>query len=351
MKNVKKLLSTILAVVLLLSLVACGAKETPPAESETTKTEQNEATTTVPEDETFEFVMGTAVADTTSAYLAGVEFVNMVAENSNGTINIDFKPTQTLGEDTELVQQVMDGTLDFAIVSTGIFNAYTPLFDTLSIPFLLSNMEKEKEALLSQEMQDIYDAMEAYGLKVFGTYETGLRHIANNERPITCVDDLKGLKIRVLANDLMMNTFNNLGASPTVMAYAEVYNGLQGGAIDGIDMGIIPMDSMKYYEVAEYYSLVGLYPYPTAIIMNLDAYSKLSDSQKEVLQEAGKETTVFAIDYVMENEADVLASLEENGMKINTVEDVAEFQAATAPIYEEYINKDPLIKQFVDAWK
>lgn len=83
MKNVKKLLSTILAVVLLLSLVACGAKETPPAESETTKTEQNEATTTVPEDETFEFVMGTAVADTTSAYLAGVEFVNMVAENTS----------------------------------------------------------------------------------------------------------------------------------------------------------------------------------------------------------------------------------------------------------------------------
>ena len=118
----------------------------------------------------------------------------------------------------EILQQVMGGTIQIGGGAASIFSSYTNLLDAFFIPFLLNDYDKERKALTSEEAQAIFDKIEDdLGIKILVAYDSGMRHLANNVRPIASIDDLKGLKMRVVPTDVLIDSFKALGANPTTM--------------------------------------------------------------------------------------------------------------------------------------
>jgi tripartite ATP-independent transporter DctP family solute receptor len=256
-----------------------------------------------------------------------------------------------LGDDAQILEQVMAGALELGVIGSSMMSKYTPLFDVLQIPFLLNTYEKEHKAVTSKEMKDIFKAVESKKIKVFAVYEFGLRHFANNSKPINTPADLTGMKLRVVPSNIILASMKALGANPTPMSYGEVYTGLQTKVIDGEEINLTSIHSEKHDEVLKYVSTVGLWPFPALLLMNLDAYNRLSPELQKMFQEVAEEQIKYNIDIMKDAEEKARKSMDAKGVKVNEIRDVKPFIDATAPIYNEYMAKDPLIKNFVEMAK
>jgi len=292
--------------------------------------------------------LGAAGQPSLPAIAATEKFIKLVAEKSNNRIQIKFFPSRQLGDDDQLLEQIMVGALDMGSISTSSFSKFTPLLETLQLPFLLGTYEKEKKAIQSKEMQDIYKGLEPLKLKTLSVYDNGIRHIANVKRPINQMSDLKGLKLRVPGSQLLLGSVRALGANPTPMAYGEIYTGLQTKVIDGEEINLTSIYSEKHYEVLDYVSTIGLWPFPAALTMNIDSFNKLSPEDQKILQECANEGLEYNMGLFVEKEKVALEAMEKAGVKVNNIENKKPFIDATASIYNKYTVKDPLIKNFVD---
>lgn len=295
--------------------------------------------------------MATAGGVAMPATMAGQKFVDTINQKAAGKVRIDYFPGRQLGDDAQILEQVMAGALDLGVIGSSMMSKYTPLFDALQLPFLLNSYEKEYQAVTSKEMKDIFKAVESKKIKVFAVYEFGLRHFANNVRPIQNPADLNGLKIRVVPSNIILASMKALGANPTPMNYGEVYTGLQTKVIDGEEINLTSIYSEKHDEVLKYVSTIGLWPFPALLLMNLDKYNQLSPDLQKMFQEVGEEQIKYNIDLMKEAEAQARKAMDAKGVKVNEIQDVKPFTAVTAPVYNEYVTKDPLIKNFVEMAK
>ncbi|GAA0720266.1 TRAP transporter substrate-binding protein [Clostridium malenominatum] len=321
----------LLLLVVSLILSACSNKK-----SLTTKTEQITLT------------LGAAGQTSLPAIGASERFAELVAEKTNNRIKIKFFPSRQLGDDDQLIEQVMIGAVDIASISTSSFSKFTPLLQSLQMPFLLNSYEKEYKAITSKEMQDIYKKLEELNIKTLSIYDNGIRHFANVKRPINNTSDLKGLKLRVPGSKLLLDSVKALGANPTPMAYGEIYTGLQTKVIDGEEINLTSIYSEKHYEVLDYVSTIGLWPFPASLCMNLEAFNKLSPEDRKIIQDCADEGLKYNMNLFEEKEKTAIKAMEEKGVKINKIDNTKPFVEATEHIYEEYMAKDPLIRSFVN---
>ncbi|NPV69838.1 MAG: TRAP transporter substrate-binding protein [Firmicutes bacterium] len=295
--------------------------------------------------------LGHAAQLTHPYHPATVKFVDLVSQKSNGRIKIEVFPARQLGDEGQLLEQVMKGTLDMAVLSTSTFSKYTPLLDTLQLPFLLSTYDKEYKAVTSEEMKGLLKGLEPLKIKGLAIYDGGIRHFANNVRPITKPEDLKGLKLRVVPSNLILKTVQTLGANPTPMAYGEIYTGLQTKVIDGEEINITSIYSEKHYEVLKYVSLIGLFPFPALNMMNLDKFNSLSKEDQKIISDAAWESIKFAFDQMGDLEKTGMKAIQDAKIQVNEIRDLAPFQSKVIGIWDEYTAKDPAIKKFVDMAK
>jgi len=285
-------------------------------------------------------------------HIASEEFARLVEEKSDGRITIELFPARALGDDRELLEQVMNNTLDMAVVSGPVFSAYTPIIDTLQMPFLLNTYEKEMAALQSDEMQAILDALSDFNLKGLGVFEGGMRYLASAKGPIKSPEDLKGLKLRTTQSDLIMNVISALGGNPNPMAYGEVYTGLQTKVIDGEEINLTSISAEKHYEVLSDVTEVGLFPFPGIVIMSQAKFDSLPAEDQAIIQEAAKEAMITVLEKLPEIDEEARKNIEANSdVKILTGVDPAPFEALVQDIYAEYEEKDPLIKAFIEMAK
>ena len=139
---------------------------------------------------------GSSSSDNDSAaeggYATVLDVIDDIQENTD--IEFSYFGSRQLGDDAEIVQQVMAGTIQMGGTAASALSTYTDLLDAFTVPFLLDTYEKEREAMVSEEAQAIFDAVEEeLGLKIFVAYDSGMRYFANNIRPIETLDDVKGL--------------------------------------------------------------------------------------------------------------------------------------------------------------
>lgn len=334
----RKIWVTMISILLVISLLAgCSSGGSTPAPSE-----EGAA------GEQIVLRLGHATQTTHPFHLGADKFAQLVAERSNDRIKIEIFPARQLGDDRELLEQVMGNTVDMAVVSSPLFNSYTPLLDTLQLPFLLNSYEKELKAITSNEMKDILNALDSLNLQGLAVFEGGMRHIANNVKPIHSPADLKGLKLRVVPSNLIIDTLKALGANPTPMAYGEVYTGLQTNVIDGEEINLTSIYSEKHYEVLKYFTEVGLFPFPGVAVMNKERMDSLSAEDQQLIQDAAWETMEYVIGTYEELEKTAVDTAKANKVEFNTISDVTPFKELVQPIYDAHIQKDPLIKKFVD---
>lgn len=339
----KKLSVFAFLMALLMVLAACGSK---PSTDEPAKPNEGEGGI-----EPITIICGSmGNPDTTYTGQAGPYFVDRVAELSGGAITIDLKDKSVLGYEAELIQQCMDGTVPFVIVGPSILSNYSDFLDVVMLPFLIDDLDLEYEMFHTDEFWALCDAVgEECGIKIIATGENGLRHFVTNTGPINSVADMKDLKIRVAQSETLVEAMNLVGANPIPLAYNELYSGLQNKVIDAEEINLMSVKNQRHYEVAKYMSMIGMYPYASVYVFNLDYWNTLSAEQQEVLLQAGSDVTDKCFKELLPlEEESALEIAKDGGMIFNDVANPQEFYDAMTPLWDEYAEKDPLIKAFID---
>jgi tripartite ATP-independent transporter DctP family solute receptor len=276
----------------------------------------------------------------TSHYGAGaIAFAAEIAKKSGGRYKIEQYPANALGGEREMTEAVQLGTLDLVITSTGPIGNFVPETLITDIPFLFRDYDHAHRVLDGPIGQEILDKCTPKGLLCLAWSENGFRHLTNNKRAVNTPDDMKGLKVRTMENQVHMMAFRTLGAAPTPMAFPELFGALQQGTVDGEENPIPVITSARFAQVQKYLSLTGHVYSPALVIMPATVWNRLSDADKKMFKQAALVSAAATRQKVAEVETTGIKELQSQGMQVVTNIDKAKFQAALAPAYAEYAKK------------
>jgi TRAP-type transport system periplasmic protein len=298
------------------------------------------------------------IAHTTSEshpyHQATVKFADLVKEKTDGRVDLTIYSAGQLGTDTEILEQTMNGELDGALVGLSNFSGFTPVLDSLQLPFLIDNYALEKEVLNLDVTRELLDSLHSsLGLKGLTMFEGGMMHVATTDQKVVSPSDLKGLKLRVTPSNLTRDVFNTFGASPTPIAFPEIYSALQTNVIDGEQINLTSMVSEKHYEVIKNVTILGEFPFPGVVVFNSDLFGKLSETDQQAVQEAALEASDFNLTQMQDLDKEALKVIEDQGITVTNLSDEQKqvFVDNTEGIYGDYFAKDPLIEKFVNEVK
>lgn len=233
------------------------------------------------------------IAEPSNPYGQGaIYFAKLVAAKSKGTIEVKVFPSSQLGGQKQLIEGLIFGTVDMALTGTAVLGTFQPQVALFDMPFLFKD---RRHAYLSLDTvgMNMGGALEAKGIKLLGFMENGFRHMTNNVRPIKTPEDMKGLKIRVMNNKVYIEMVKALGASPTPMAFAELYSAMQQGTVDGQENPSAHIYTKRFYEVQKYASLTGHAYAPEPMLFSMVTWKKLTDKQRAIIIQAAKESIAW----------------------------------------------------------
>ena len=265
----------------------------------------------------------------TNAKDASYKFEELVEQYSNGTIQVDIFPDNQLGADAAVVESVQLGDVDLACSSTSALVSIYPDYYLFDAPYLFLNREQATQVgLKSATAVKIMEGVSEIRLKGVSLWENGFRNLTNSKREVSKVDDLDGMKIRTMENDVHLAAWTAFGANPTPMAFTELYTAMQQKTVDGQENPLVTIESNGFYEVNPYITLTEHVYTPYCIVMNPDSYEKMSDAQKEAFDKAMAEATDYELELSEKYETEAKQTLIEQGATVTelSTEAKAEFQ-------------------------
>ncbi|MEF2071360.1 TRAP transporter substrate-binding protein [Consotaella aegiceratis] len=267
---------------------------------------------------------------------AMAKFGELLQEKTNGEVTVTYFPDSQLGGERELVEMVQSGLLDMTKVSGGLMESFSPVYGVFSMPYLFSSQDQFYQVMDDPDiMGPIYESTKDNGMVGLSYYDSGQRSFYTVAKPVMHVEDLKGLKIRVMQSPTSIETMKVLGASPVAMSQDEVYTSLQQGILDGAENNEFALTIARHAEVAKNYSYDMHTRIPDILLIGTAALDKLSDEQKQAVYEAAKESTEYQKKLWIEAvEAEKKKAEDEFGVSFS-YPDVAEFQKAVQPMYED----------------
>ena len=279
-------------------------------------------------------------------------FINLVSERSNGDIEIKFYPDSTLGNTPAIVSGTRGGTIDIGMVGAHALSGLSKDFAVLDLPFMFQDKAHAYRFLDGQGGQELFAGIESKGIVGLAFFENGFRNITNNRKPIETPDDVKGLKIRVPQSQVLVQTFEALGANPVPMAFGELYTAMETGAIDSQDHPMPALFSGKFYEVQKYLSLTNHAYTAVTVIINKKKFDKLSPEQQKLIKECAKEASTFQRELNAQSEQAMIDQMNtESGIVVNDNVKKELFAEKTKFIRDEYIkaNGDHFVKLIDEA--
>jgi tripartite ATP-independent transporter DctP family solute receptor len=250
------------------------------------------------------------------------KFAELVAAKSGGKLTVKVFPGGTLGSDQANVSALQGGTLEMASMNSGIFASLAKEFAIYDFPFLFGNGQEADAVMDGAIGKKLHTMLEAKGVVGLTYYELGFRNITNGKRPVTKVEDLEGLKLRVIPNPINVDWVKALGANPTPLPWPEVYAALEQKAVDGQENPVATINSAKLYEVQKHLALTNHQYNPQSVVISKKFWDTLSAAEKKVLQDAANESAKYQRDQARGQAASILENLKKNGMQ------VTEFSAA-----------------------
>jgi tripartite ATP-independent transporter DctP family solute receptor len=275
-----------------------------------------------------------------------------VKEKSGGRICIEVFPSSQLGEEKDTIEQTQFGVIDMVRASFGTFNDIVPETQLFSLPYLFRSEEHQHKVMDGPIGDELAKAFEAKDLVALAYYDGGARNFYNSQKPVTSVEDLKGMKFRVMQNDVFVDMMAALGANATPMPYGEVYSAIQTGVIDGAENNYPSYDSSGHAEVAKYFTLDQHLMVPELVAVSKLTWDKLSPEDQALLREAARNSATVQrqlwADQEKASEEKVVAA----GAEVIKDIDKTPFIEAMAPVYEKYVTtpeaKD-LVKRIQDT--
>ncbi len=276
------------------------------------------------------------------------KFAELVDEKTDGKISLQMFNGGTLGSQPDAIEQVRLGGLEVGNFNLGPIGPIAAAANVVSLPFIFKDVPHMFRVLEGDGGKAIAAGMAEKGLFPLAWFDAGARSFYNGDRPINTPADVVGMKVRVMNNDLFTGMIAELGGNPSPMAFAEVYQALKTGVVDGAENNWPSYESTGHFEVAGYYSLSQHLIIPECICINADTYNALSDEMKTAVTEAAQESAQLQRELWIKREAESRAAVEAAGVVVNEVADKAPFQAAMAPVYEAYLETNPDLRPLVE---
>ncbi len=275
------------------------------------------------------------IAEPTNPYVMGADkFAELVKEKSKGDIEIKVFPSSQLGAQKELIEGLIYGTVDMTLTGTAELGTFQPQMALFDMPFLFKDRAHAYKALDTVGME-LGKPLEAKGIKLLGYMENGIRHLTNNTRPVKSPADMKGLKIRVMNNKVYVEMMKSLGASPTPMAFSELYSAMQQGTVDGQENPSAHIFTKRFYEVQKYASLTGHAYAPEPVLISMASWKKLTPAQQQIIQSAADDAIAWQRKLSTDKDTEFWNKIKATG-KIEVIEvDRKPFIDATATVYKD----------------
>jgi TRAP-type transport system periplasmic protein len=244
------------------------------------------------------------------------KFSELVGAKSGGKMKVNIFPGGTLGGDAPNVSALQGGTIEFVLLNSGILASQVKPFEVYDFPFMFASA-KEADAVVDGPFgQKMHGMLADKGIIGLAYFELGFRNLTNSKRPISKVEDIAGLKLRVIPNAINVDWVKALGANPTPMAFPEVYAGLEQKAIDGQENPLSVILANKFFEVQKNLAVTNHQYNPQSLIFSKKVWDTLSAAEKKVLQDAAAEASKFQRQVNRDKAATDLAELKKAGMQV-----------------------------------
>ena len=282
MKTLKKVLSVVIALTLVLSLAACSsgnqnAAPVPDADK-----------SAAPEAE-YVWKAGSVLAPDHPYSLGLYKLAELLEEKSGGRIKMDVFPSGQMGGERDMIEGIQLGTLDFVVTATAPVANFSSQLMVFDLPYLFRDTKHVYTVEDGPIGQSILDTLQEKGIRGMNFWECGFMEIANTKRKVLVPDDLKGMNIRVMENPIYIEYFTKLGANPVPMALTEVFTSLQNGTIDAVTNPVVTIYTSGFHTVAKDISLTNNIYIPAILLMSQELYTSLPKDIQAIVTECCNE--------------------------------------------------------------
>jgi tripartite ATP-independent transporter DctP family solute receptor len=341
----KKVIALATVGAMVLSLAACGgskpAETTAAAAAETTAAAAAAAETKAEaapaaDEPSVTLKLGFSTNEEDPRAKASEQFKKEVEEKTNGSVTVEIYPSGQLGGDADLINSISldSGTVDVIITDASNFATYEPKMGISALPFLFDGFDKAWE-FMDGEIEAAAEAgLIEQNMRVLAHYDNGFRCVTNSKGPVETPDDMKGMLIRTPENQVIMATMSALGANPQPLAFSELYQALQQKTYDAQENPIPIIYNNKLFEVQEFLSVTNHIYSGLCFAISGSAWDSLTAEQQEIVTAAAKASGEWQSETIRQQTDDLVANLEEEGMKVNFPE-LAPFAEATKSVIEE----------------
>lgn len=271
------------------------------------------------------------------------KFKELIEERSGGKYEVKIFHSKSIGNETEILQQIQMNTVQMGIITGGPFDTFDPIVRVINYPFIFKDYEQVDKILDGPLGAEILKSLESSNFKGLCFSENGFRNLTNNKLPVKSADDVDGLKIRVMASALHKSIWQSLGANPTPMPW-PIYTELEQGVIDGQENPLWVMEVYKFYEIQKHMTLTRHVYSPHIDVASLIWWKKLPAEDQEMIQKAMYEAAVYQRKDNRDKNADRLALLKEKGFTVEENPDIDSFRAKVSGLKDMELFQDPEVQ-------
>jgi TRAP-type transport system periplasmic protein len=269
------------------------------------------------------------------------KFADIVEQKSGGKIKVRLFPSGQLGGDLQTVSALQGGTIDLTVLNAGLLVGQVKEFGLFDLPFLFES-GKEADAVVDGPFgRKLADLLPAKNLMSLGYWELGFRNLTNSRRPVTKLEEIQGLKVRVVQSPLYIDLFNTLGANAVPLPFPELYTALEQKTVDGQENPVTLINTSKFYEVQKHLTLTRHTYNPQIVIFSKRVWDRLDAEEKKLIEDAAQEARTFQREFSREQETKALEVVKAAGMQ------VVELPAAEVTRIREKVQ--PVIKKFSEG--
>ncbi len=279
-----------------------------------------------------------------------LEFQKALNAKSGGKIQIKIFPDGQLGSEREALELLQIGSVAVTKVSAATLSNFVPEYHILGIPYLFNDKQHQYDVLEGEVGKSILEKGSKFWLRGLCYYDAGSRSFYTSNKAIRKPEDLKGLKIRVMNNQMAINMVEALGGSPTPMAYGELYTAIQQGVVDGAENNPPSFVSSNHYEVSKYYTLDQHSSVPDVLLIGTKFWEKLTAEEKQWVQEAADESSQAEKVFWQNSVEESMATARKAGVEI-IIPDKSLFQEQSKSVLEAFVKDHPEMSEIINKIK
>jgi tripartite ATP-independent transporter DctP family solute receptor len=265
-------------------------------------------------------------------------FADDLAKRTGGKLKARPFGNASLGSDTQMQNALIGGAQEMMVGSTATLVGIVKDFGVYDLPFLFNN-EKEADAVLDGPFgQKLAAKLQDKGLVGLVYWENGFRNLTNTKRPVTKMEDMQGIKLRVMQNPVYIDMFNSFGANAVPLPFSELFTALETKTVDGQENPVNTIQSSKFYEVQKYLSITKHVYSPWIVLASKKWWDGLSADEKKAINEAAVASRDFERKDSREASVKAIDFLKEKGMQVSVVSDaeLARMREKAKPAFDKF---------------